>query len=116
MSFRLEMLQVARVAPKLLGESAGLVADFLRSRLHPEGGFLDRGGRPDLYYTVFGLEGLSALQESVPLEPTRAWLAGYGDGEGLDFRVRIAQRVVVAAAQLDELDSGPASLLESPAV
>lgn len=85
MSFRLEMLQVARVAPKLLGESAGLVAGFLRSRLHPEGGFLDRAGRADLYYTVFGLEGLSALQESVPLEPTRAWLAGYGDGEGLDF-------------------------------
>lgn len=85
MSFRLEMLQVARLAPKLLGDSASLVADFLKSRLHPDGGFLDRADRPDLYYTVFGLEGLIALQHSLPLEPTRQWLATFGDGEGLDF-------------------------------
>jgi len=85
MSFRLEMLQVARVAPKLLGESTSLVADFLRSRQHLEGGFLDRDGKRDLYYTVFGLEGLMALQETPDLEPTRLWLGQYGDGEGLDF-------------------------------
>ena len=32
MSFRLEMLQVARLAPQLLGEVAGLVGDFIRAR------------------------------------------------------------------------------------
>lgn len=85
MSFRLEMLQVARVAPKLLGESAGLVAAFLNSRLHPQGGVLDRAERPDLYYTVFGLEGLLALQEPLPRENTAAWLRSFSDGEGLDF-------------------------------
>ena len=86
MSFRLEMLQVARLAPKLLGESAGLVADFLRSRMAPDGaGFLDRADRPDLYYTVFGIEGLMALQQEVSQEPLRRWLETYGDGEGLDF-------------------------------
>lgn len=85
MSFRLEMLQVARVAPKLLGESTSLVADFLRSRQHPEGGFLDRDGKRDLYYTVFGLEGLMALQQPPLLDSTRHWLGQYGDGAGLDF-------------------------------
>ncbi|HCN29865.1 MAG TPA: hypothetical protein DIT64_14215 [Verrucomicrobiales bacterium] len=85
MSFRLEMLQVARVAPKLLGESAALVADFLKSRLHESGGFLDRADRPDLYYTVFGLEGLMALQANMPAGKTRNWLGCFGDGEGLDF-------------------------------
>lgn len=85
MSFRLEMLQVARVAPKLLGESAELVATFLQSRLHPAGGFMNRDDKPDLYYTVFGLEGLMALQKTPPLDLTRTWLGQFGDGEGLDF-------------------------------
>ncbi|MBB5039068.1 prenyltransferase/squalene oxidase repeat-containing protein [Prosthecobacter dejongeii] len=85
MSFRLEMLQVARVAPKLLGDSTELVAQFLRSRFHPEGGVMDRDGKPDLYYTVFGLEGVLALQEKLPIELTRSWLGKHGDGEGHDF-------------------------------
>jgi prenyltransferase beta subunit len=85
MSFRLEMLQVARLAPKLLGDSSGLVADFLKSRLHPGGGFMNRADNPDLYYSVFGIEGLMALQESLPQDSMRDWLTKYGDGEGLDF-------------------------------
>ena len=85
MSFRLEMLQVARVAPKVLGEAAPLVPRFLRSQLHECGGFMDRGGKPDLYYTVFGLEGLMAFQEEPPLGSLLAWLDSHGDGEGLDF-------------------------------
>jgi hypothetical protein len=57
------MLQVARLAPKLLGEeAAALVANFLRSQRNPDGGFQDRAGNSDLYYTVFGLEGLLALR------------------------------------------------------
>ncbi|HRH96667.1 MAG TPA: hypothetical protein PLB55_12065, partial [Prosthecobacter sp.] len=60
MSFRLEMLQVARMAPKLLGDSASMVENFLRSRLSPAGGLLNRSDQPDLYYAVFRLEGLQA--------------------------------------------------------
>lgn len=85
MSFRLEMLQVARVAPKSLGESADLVAAFLRSQLSPAGGFVDREGKPDLYYTVFGLEGMIALRQELPLDRIAAWLETFGDGAGLDF-------------------------------
>jgi prenyltransferase beta subunit len=78
------MLQVARLAPTLLGESRELVAGFLRRSLRPDGGFADRGGSSDLYYTVFGLEGLLALGESVP-DLTRAYLEGFGNGATLDF-------------------------------
>lgn len=79
------MLQVARVAPKALGESADLVAAFLRSQLSADGGFVDRNGRPDLYYTVFGIEGLVALRQELPVERIAGWLERHGDGEGLDF-------------------------------
>ena len=56
------MLQVARLAPTLLQSSADLVGGFFRERYDPAGGFTNRAGLPDLYYTVFGLEGLAALQ------------------------------------------------------
>lgn len=79
------MLQVARLAPRLLGESAGLVTDFLRGQIHPEGGFKDRSGDRDLYYTVFGLEGLAALRADVPWSRMIDYVRGFGVGEGLDF-------------------------------
>ena len=85
MSLRLEMLQVARLAPKLLGESADLVSAFLRSQLHADGGFVDRAGNPDLYYTVFGLEGLFALRADLPIRQILGYLRSFGDGAGLDF-------------------------------
>lgn len=85
MSLRLEMLQVARLAPKLLGDSTSLVVGFLRRQRNDDGGFRDRNGRSDLYYAVFGLDGLIALQADVPVEPVRNYLRRFGDGEGLDF-------------------------------
>jgi hypothetical protein len=85
MSLRLEMLQVARLAPKLLGDSADLVAAFLRGQLNPDGGFKDRAGNSDLYYTVFGVEGLFALRADLPLGPLDSYLRSFGDGGGLDF-------------------------------
>jgi hypothetical protein len=79
------MLQVARLAPPLLGESSGLVQDFLGRHQNPDGGFQDRAGRSDLYYTVFALDGLLALQAELPVASTVAFLGGYGLGDGLDF-------------------------------
>lgn len=66
MSLRLETLQVARLAPQILGESASLVDDFVRRQLCSDGGFPDRAGRSDLYYTVFGIDCLLALQSELP--------------------------------------------------
>ena len=79
------MLQVARLAPRLLGESSNLVRDFLRGQLQPGGGFPDRSGSGDLYYTVFGLESLVALQADIPVDEIRRFLSHYRAGESLDL-------------------------------
>lgn len=84
-SFRLEMLQVARLAPRILGDSASLIEGFLRSKINPDGGFADREGRSDLYYTVFGLESLRAVQVDFNGHGTGEYVRSFGDGEGLDF-------------------------------
>ena len=78
------MLQVARLAPKVLGEATDLVREFYLSRVLSDGGFADRKGESDLYYTLFGLEGLAALQVAAP-GSLRGYVEGFGDGEGQDF-------------------------------
>jgi len=79
------MLQVARLAPKQLGESRDLVAGFFRSCLNPDGGFRNRTGESDLYYTVFGLEGLIALQEPVPTDRVTPYLRRFDRLAQLDL-------------------------------
>jgi len=78
------MLQVARLAPTQLGESRDLIAAFLHGRIGPDGRFVDRAGNGDLYYTVFGLDGLIALQEGVP-PATRSYLEQFDAIDALDF-------------------------------
>lgn len=86
MSTRLETLQVARLAPKLLGDATELVAGFLRSSQRDDGGFADRGdgSAGDLYYTVFGLDALAAV-ESEPERPVGGFLETFGAGDDLDL-------------------------------
>ncbi|HLU48613.1 MAG TPA: prenyltransferase/squalene oxidase repeat-containing protein [Planctomycetota bacterium] len=62
---------MARLAPRLLRDATELVHRFLGSQLAPGVAFVDRAGKPDLYYSVFGLECLLALQEPPP-EPSIA--------------------------------------------
>ena len=78
------MLQVARLAPNLLRDASSPVAEFLLSRFNDDGGAADRAGQSDLYYTVFALEGLIALQRELPPR-VRRFLEGVGDGEHLDL-------------------------------
>ncbi len=85
MSVRLEMLQVARLAPRLLGDSTELVQNFLRRSQNSDGGFKDRSGVSDLYYTVFGIEALRAIRAEVPVKPLVSYLAGFGSGSDLSF-------------------------------
>lgn len=79
------MLQVARLAPNLLLEARDLVAQFITSQFNDDGGFNDRAGNSDLYYTVFGLEGLLALREPIDVVRVVEFLNEYEDGDGLDF-------------------------------
>jgi hypothetical protein len=104
------MLQVARLAPRQLGESRDLVAAFLHSQLTRAGGFQDRAGRPDLYYTVFGLEGLVALQEALPEAAVTSYLRTFGDGEDLDL-VHLACLARCWATLSRTLDGVPADAM-----
>ncbi|MEQ8762957.1 MAG: prenyltransferase/squalene oxidase repeat-containing protein [Planctomycetota bacterium] len=79
------MLQVARLAPNLLQEATDKVAEFLNEQWNEDGGACDRAGASDLYYTVFTLEGLTALQRPLPAETVLPWLERFGTGEGLDL-------------------------------
>lgn len=85
MSLRLEMLQVARLAPQLLSDATDLVREFVISHQHSDGGFCDRSGDPDLYYSVFGLGCMMALD--MPLDEGReaSYLRRFDAGEDLDL-------------------------------
>ncbi|MDB6026893.1 MAG: hypothetical protein JWM68_3116 [Verrucomicrobiales bacterium] len=79
------MLQVARLAPNLLGDSARLVETFLQGQQNTDGGWKGRDGKSDLYYTVFGLDGLLAAKSNVPTDSTLPYLQGFENGTALDF-------------------------------
>jgi hypothetical protein len=79
------MLQVARLAPRVLGEGAELVRGFLARQFGRGGGGLDRDGGEDLYYTIFAIAGLQAMQMEFQAEPVEEYLLTFREGDGLDF-------------------------------
>jgi prenyltransferase beta subunit len=85
MSLRLQLLQVARLAPRLLADSTPLVKAFYARQFTETGAACDRAGKPDLYYTIFALAGAQALDAPVPIDRTRQWLGTFENGAKLDF-------------------------------
>ena len=79
------MLQTARLAPKVLGDAAELVTDFLKGLAAPSGGYVDRSGNPDLYYSVFAYDALVALNAPINRDHEIAYLTSFADGKDLDF-------------------------------
>ncbi|MBW8331375.1 MAG: hypothetical protein K0M40_05090 [Prolixibacteraceae bacterium] len=66
--FYRQMIALLRNALDLLDEQGrGEVLQFVLSQQNPDGGFQDRGGRSDLYYSLFGAMMI------------RAWSKGHGD-------------------------------------
>lgn len=107
MSQRLQMLQVARLARRTLGEAADLVVSFLGSTATPDGGYCNRGGQPDLYYTSFSLDALMAL-DALPAGNEQAaatvrFLDTFGVGGGLDFVHRCCLARAWASQPVDAL-------------
>jgi hypothetical protein len=54
----------------LLGDSTDLVREFYRRQFNAQGAAGDRGGKPDLYYTIFALAGAQALDAPIPTAAT----------------------------------------------
>ena len=83
---RFDLVTVAgRARGRLDPVSAGEIAAFVRAAWCADGGFRSRGGASDLYYTVFGMSALRALDAELSTEQVRPYLATFGDGEDLDF-------------------------------
>jgi prenyltransferase beta subunit len=79
------MLQVARLAPRILGESTELVRRFLATQLRGDGAGQNRDGGSDLYYTIFVLGGLQALQAEFDRDAVENHLRTAGTDDQLDF-------------------------------
>lgn len=79
------MLKAASRAKISLGDSADLVVKFISEQINEDGGFKDRAGQSDLYYSVFGIESLLALGADVPRDRILSYLTEFGRGQSLDF-------------------------------
>jgi hypothetical protein len=89
------------------------VADIVRyvcAQQRPDGGFRGRSGASDLYYTVFGLSVLAALNAELPEAPVRRYLDAFGDGMTLDF-VHLASGARCRAALSGDSDIESARVL-----
>ncbi|MBW8015754.1 MAG: hypothetical protein FVQ82_06175 [Planctomycetes bacterium] len=69
MTIRRDLVKAAVGAKGVLGESTGLVAEFLKSQVNPDGGFRGRSSESDLYYTMFGVEAMTAVSPGFSCEP-----------------------------------------------
>jgi len=85
MTVRLDMITAASRARRLLGDSAALVAGFIGKQLNADGGFKGRTEQSDLYYTVFGIEALRALNFEIDCNRVAAYLREFGHADQLDF-------------------------------
>jgi len=79
------MLQAAAAARRRQPDVARRAARFLRGKATPDGGFAGRAAASDLYYTVFAMQGLLALGESLAPGAAAAYLGAMGGGETLDL-------------------------------
>lgn len=100
------MLQIARLASGMLNESAELVEAFILRHQNADGGFMNRDGISDLYYTVFAIDGLSALQSELPKSSLEGYLETFGNGLELDFVHRCCLARARAAIRHDSTDIG----------
>jgi len=50
------------------------ISRFLLNSFSDEGGFVNRAGNPDLYYSMFGLSASAAIQAEVPVDKLQNWL------------------------------------------
>lgn len=68
------------------GRPDGWVAcrDFILGRMRDDGGFTGRGGGSDLYYTMFAVQCLRAIDVPLPSSVV-TYVEHFAEGEGLDF-------------------------------
>lgn len=101
MNLHQQMLRKTILARQQLGDATGNVADFLNRHVHHSGGFIDRAGKPDLYYSVFGIDCMLAVEAQLSRSRTAAYLAAFGAGSELDL-IHLTCLIRCAAALGDD--------------
>ena len=81
----IEIFETLSHASSLLHpEAMDAIGGYIRSQLCADGGFADRNGDSDLYYTMFGLSCAAALNLKIPCEQTAKFLDPF-QPEALDL-------------------------------
>ncbi len=82
----MHMSETAGHSSQLLDpESMAQIASFVKDQIMEDGGFRGRNESSDLYYTLFGMECLQALGQFLPFYRIEKYIAGFKEGNGLDF-------------------------------
>lgn len=113
MTIRQGLGEATSKAKKLLGDSTGLVADFLCSQINPDGGFQGRSSQSDLYYTMFGVEAMCALDAEIPCDRIVEYLNGFSRDDSLDFVHLCCLARCLAYVSSDNIDSTLADSIKS---
>lgn len=69
----------------LESDSRYKIGRFMLDRQNPDGGFRGRSTESDLYYTVFALASLRALDEPIPFWKVWKYVRSFGLGDQLDL-------------------------------
>ena len=85
MTIRKDLVKAIAKARGILGESAELVTEFLKSQINADGGFRGRSSDSDLYYTMFGIEALCALGGGIPRNRLVGYLHNFYSDSSLDI-------------------------------
>lgn len=87
------MIDLLRNALNLLdGQGREEVFQFISSQQNPDGGFQDRGGRSDLYYSLFGGMMLKAMEHEARSPKSEATLPELVEGAILKLKKFITQK------------------------
>lgn len=92
------LLQSAACSRRFLeSDSLNKIFHFILSRKNSDGGFRGRGAESDLYYTLFAVAGLKAINYPIPVFRVWKYIHSFGMGKKLDlvhlvclFRLRSA--------------------------
>jgi len=73
-----EILGIAIRVNNELDEAAKVqIGQYLKSKLTPEGGFANKVGKADIYYSLFGLSSSCILQLDLPFNEIKNWLDSF---------------------------------------
>lgn len=105
------VLTAGRAGVWMQAGGAAVIERYVRGQLQSDGGFRGRSPASDLYYTVFGLSCLAALNGALPVSEVRRYLESLGGGDSLDF-VHLASgaRCWAALSESPSTDRGRALL------